>query len=114
MKHKKTQKGNPHQLTVWQHCFPKRSIDRFANEDGKVYVHLIRDAKIVSLSPANHIFCVRRIWDQRAESGFMKKIEDAYQELADRIAAGRLIRRLSHREREIVTDMYALWNIRWH
>ena len=44
----------------------------------------------------------------------MKEIEDAYQEVADRIAAGRLIRRLSSQERQIVTDMYALWNIRWH
>ena len=44
----------------------------------------------------------------------MKEIEDAYQEVADKIAAGTLIRRLSSQERQIVADMYALWNIRWH
>ena len=37
---KKPQKGNPHELTVKQHCFPRRSIERFANKDGIVNVWL--------------------------------------------------------------------------
>ena len=109
----KTQKGNPHQLTLRQHCFPKRSIDRFTNEDGKVDVHLIRATKTVLLNSDNGIICAHRIWDERAESGFMKEIEDAYQDLADRVAYGRLIRRFSAKEQQIVTNMYLLWNIRW-
>ena len=113
MKSNKTQKGNPHQLTLRQHCFPKRSIDRFTNEYGKVYVHLIKPAKTVILNSDNRIFCAHRIWDERAESGFMKEIEDAYQDLADRVADDRLIRRFSAKERQIVTNMYLLWNIGW-
>ena len=44
----------------------------------------------------------------------MKEIEDAYQDFADQITNGNVMRRLTHKEQQIVTDMYALWNIRWH
>ena len=112
MRYTKTQKGNPHQLTVMQHCFPKRSIDRFANDQGVVCVHILKTKKTISLKPDDPIFCARRTWDERAESGFMKEIEDTYQEFADRVASGKVVRRLSGAERQIVTDMFALWNIR--
>ena len=112
VKYKKTQKGNPHQLTVMQHCFPKKSIDRFANDQGVVCVHILKTSKTITLRPDDPIFCARRTWDERAESGFMKEIEDTYQDFADRVAAGKVVRRLSDIERKIVTDMFALWNIR--
>ena len=114
MRYEKTQKGNPHKLTVQQHCFPRRSIDRFANPDGVVQVHISKANRTVFLPPEDSIFCARRTWDERAESGFMKMIEDAYQVLADNIASGNVMRRLSRKERQIVADMYALWNFRWH
>ena len=41
MKYEKTEKGNPHNLTINQHCFPSRSIERFSNNDGCVEVHRI-------------------------------------------------------------------------
>ena len=112
MKYKKTQKGNPHRLTVMQHCFPKRSIERFTNDKGVVCVHILKTEKTVSLRPDDPIFCARRTWDERAESGFMKEIEDTFQDLADRVASGKVVRHLSIAERQIVTDMFALWNIR--
>ena len=114
MKYEKPQKGNPHELTVQQHCFPRKSIARFANPDGVVQVHIVKASKTVFLPPEDSIFCARRTWDERAESGFMKMIEDAYQVLADDIASGNFMRRLSRNERQLVTDMYALWNLRWH
>lgn len=114
MKYKKTQKGNPHKLTVQQHCFPRRSITRFADSSGTVQVHVIKAKKTVSLMSEDSIFCARRTWDERAESGFMKEIEDAYQDFADEIANGNVMRRLTHKEWQIVTDMYSLWNTRWH
>ena len=114
MKYEKTQKGNPHQLTKLQHCFPRRSIERFCNDTGRVKVHLIEQDKTVSLKPNDPIFCARRAWDQRAETIFMQEIENAYQELANRVEAGALVRRLNATERRVVSDMYALWNLRWY
>ena len=114
MKYEKTQKGNPHQLTVKQHCFPVRSIKRFARSDGRVDVQRVKDKDVENFQvrPNNPLFCARRSWDQRAESGFMKKIEDVYQELADRIVDGTVLK-LSKADQAKIADMYALWNIRW-
>ena len=113
-KHEKTLPGNPHQLTIKQHCFPKKSIERFANNDGLVHVHLIKHGKTVFLKSDDNNFCALRTWDQRAETGFMREIEDRYQDLADKIADGTIVRRLNLEEKNIVTDMYILWNCRWH
>ena len=113
-KYEKTQRGNPRQLTIKQHCFPKKSIERFANSDGRVHVHLIEHDKTEFLKPDEYIFCARRTWDQRAESGYMREIEDKYQEFAEKLAAGKIVRRLNSREKNVVTDMYLLWNCRWH
>ena len=113
MKYKKTQKGNPHHLAVQQHCFPRRSIARFADSNGAVHVHIVKAGRTAFLVPEDSIFCARRTWDERAESGFMKEIEDAYQDFAEKIENGNVMRRLTCNERQIVTDMYALWNIRW-
>ena len=44
----------------------------------------------------------------------MQEIEGAYKNLADQIANGDVVRRFSRQEEQIITDMYALWNIRWH
>ena len=112
MKYEKTQNGNPHQLTINQHCFPARSIKRFVRPDGRVEVHHVKDSKNFQVKPNHQIFCARRAWDQRAES-FMKEIEDVYQELADRIVSDEVLQ-LSKTDQMAITDMYALWNIRWH
>jgi hypothetical protein len=79
----KPQKGNPHRLTVNQHVYPAWSIERFADTTGKVEVWLRRSDKTFRASPDNPLFCARRTWDQRAESGYMKAIEDEFQILAD-------------------------------
>ena len=111
MEYEKTQKGNPHQLTIKQHCFPMRSIERFACSGGLVDVQ--RGVKNFRLKPDHLLFCARRAWDQRVESGFMKGIEDVYQELAEKIVNG-VVYKLSKSDQEKITDMYALWNIRFH
>ena len=111
MEYEKTQKGNLHQLTIKQHCFPMRSIERFACSGGLVDVQ--RGVKNFRLKPDHLLFCARRAWDQRVESGFMKGIEDVYQELAEKIVNG-VVYKLSKSDQEKFTDMYALWNIRFH
>lgn len=112
--YEETQRGNPHQLTVRQHCFPTRSIERFANDDGRIHVHLVPQETTVPLKPNDRVFCALRAWDQKAESGWMKDVEDAYQELADEIACDKIMRRLKEDEKQVITDMYVLWNYRWH
>ena len=109
---KKPQKGNPHELTVKQHCFPRRSIERFVNDDGIVHVRLIEQGKSIPARPEDQLFCARWVWDQRAETGFMREVEDAYQELADGIEEGRIVRRLRAAENRVVTEMYSLWWLR--
>jgi len=113
MTFEKPQKTNPHALTVNQHCFPAKSISRFIGTDGMVEVNIMLHKKVVRLAPDNNIFCAKRTWDQRAESGYMKSIEDKYQYLADSIVAG-TTQHIDFSAAPIVNDMFALWNIRTH
>jgi hypothetical protein len=104
------QKGNPHQLTIHQHVYPTRSIERFADEAGTVEVCLRRNNKTFRASPDNPLFCARRTWDQRAESGYMKAIEDEFQVLADRIANGGGL--LTAEESLAASRFFILWQVR--
>ena len=112
MKIEKTQPGNPHQLTIKQHCFSKKSIERFCNENGVVEVYLIDKNKTVPMKPDNEIFCARRVWDQRAEALFMQGTENAYQDVVSQLEVEGWSRRLGIEENQIVTDMYSLWHVR--
>lgn len=105
------QKGNPHRLTVNQHTFPGASIARFTGVDGSVQVFHKPSHEIFPAKPSEKVFCAQRVWDQQAESGFMKGIEDVFQELADKILSGK-IHRLGASEAEIINEFYCLWNIR--
>lgn len=100
-------------MTVCQHTFPAASIARFAGTDGCVEVCLVKQQKVVRLKPDNQLFCAKRVWDQRAESGFMKEIEDKYQSLAEVVILHNK-RNLNAAEQQVVTDMFAIWNIREH
>jgi hypothetical protein len=113
MNYEKPQKGNPHQLTVNQHCFPSSCIERFANADGKVQlVQLPANEKILA-KPDAKIFCAKRAWDQHAEHVFMKEIEDKYKSLAKEIIQNNTLV-LDVNRQKVITDMFALWNIRYH
>lgn len=105
----KTRPGNPNQLTLNQHVFPTKSIERFVGADGLVDVRLLypRD-KIIRPRPNNAIFCANRAWDQRAETGYMKQIEDRFQQVADAIIACKTTT-LSAEERPAIDWMFALW-----
>ncbi|MGN8121392.1 hypothetical protein ACTJK9_06460 [Pseudomonas sp. 22082] len=105
------QKGNPHQLTMNQHTFPSASISRFANEKGAVQVLRKASEKVFHARPADRIFCAQRVWDQQAEGGFMKGIEDAYQALA-RVILDDPAFRLGRQHFNVINEFYCLWNIR--
>ncbi|MNB91765.1 hypothetical protein D3C75_388490 [compost metagenome] len=105
------QKGNPHRLTVNQHTFPSASIARFVGARGSVQVFHKPSQKVFPVKPTDQFFCAQRVWDQKAESGFMKGVEDAFQELAGEILSGQ-IHRLGASEVEVINEFYCLWNIR--
>jgi len=108
----RTQKGNPHRLTREQHIIPAATLRRFAQSDGKVEVHF-RDGRIAKLPVDDQLFCVDRLWDQRAEAGYMKKIEDQFQGLVDELEAGRS-GPLSSDEHRCITRFWGLWYWRNH
>lgn len=105
-----TQAGNPHKLTKKQHIFPVASIARFGNENGRVSVIRKSNGKRLSLSPTDPIFCVRRRWNQAAESGYMKAIEDKFQTFVGRVLCGHTI--FTEDEHQIVSHFYALCRLR--
>jgi hypothetical protein len=103
------QKGNPHKLTVKQHVFPYRSIERFA-QDGRVEVHEKGPDRTLRRDPSDIIFCARRVWDHQSEHGFMLEIENAYQRIADKIIEGH--RKLTEADHSSISDFFMLWNLR--
>ena len=54
--------------------------------------------------PTKAIFCAKRAWDQRAEVGYMKSIEDLFQNLADKIVVAR--RSPEPAEHDIVSQFF--------
>ena len=68
---------------------------------------------MAKLSVDNQLFCVERLWDQRAEAGYMKKIEDEFQALVNELEAGRS-EGLSSDEHKCVTRFWGLWHWRNH
>lgn len=113
MSYEKTQKGNPHQLTVNQHCFPASCIKRFVDNDGKVQLVKLPGNDHILAKPEAKIFCAKRAWDQSAEHIFMKEIEDRYKDLAEKIVSNNTLT-LDAECQKIITDMFALWNTRFH
>ena len=107
-KFEKTQPRNPHQLTIKQHVIPVRTIQRFGSADGRVEVNIGASHRIERLRPDAGIFWTRRAWDQRAERGIMKEIEDRFQPLADRVVSGEL-HEIPEEAHHDVNQFFLLW-----
>ncbi len=106
-----TQKGNPHKLTINQHVFPKKSIDRFSDDNGLVQLFRKDGAKVIRVSSTNGLFCAKRVWDQGTEAGIGKRIEDRFQALVDSILLGHTSV-IGHFEKTVVEDFFSLWRTR--
>jgi hypothetical protein len=104
--------GNPYQLTVNQHIFPARSIERFYGIAGMVQVFNKQTGKMFPSVARNPIFCAQRAWHQKAESGFMLEIESRFQPIAHAIVTGTL-RYVTPFEHDVISRMYALWLCRF-
>jgi hypothetical protein len=110
-KFEKPQKGNPHRLAVSQHVFPSKSIARFAGSDGRVHLHTRQGNLIRRAKPTDSIFCVTRAWDNGSEVGFIKKLEDDFQRLAESILEGR-VSSFDGERTHIISSFYVLWMAR--
>lgn len=110
--HEKPLKGNPYKLTVNQHIFPRSCIARFCDTDGKVTVHLNSETKTEKRKPEAKIFCAKRVWDQKAETGIMQEIEQDYHKFAERFLIDNS-NSIHPKEHDIITAMYCLWCIRF-
>lgn len=107
----RTRPRNPNSLTVNQHVFPSKSIGRFADQSGRVSVHDLRRDKVFRTRPGNSIFYADRAWDQRAESGYMKRIEDDFQRLVAPIVDGK-VQTIPTEAKAAIDGFFALWYMR--
>src|SRR4051794_14911880 len=105
------QRGNAHRLTVNQHVFPAASIARFAGDDGRVALYDLKRRTSWRPPPDNQVFCARRVWDQRAEAGYMRAIEHAFQALAERVIADSSAE-LAPEDDSAASRFFALWRSR--
>lgn len=113
MAYEAPQKGNPHKLTVKQHVFPRRSIERFYDARNGIELYLAKQKKSIRALSTHDVFCARRAWSHRVESGFMADIERRYQEVADAIVQGG-VSSITGLDQRAVCDMFSLWYVRWH
>lgn len=108
MRYEKPLPGNPNELAIRQHVIPVRTLERFADDNGCVQVRSAKTTKALTLRPTNKFFTLARVWDQRAETGWMKQIEDCFQTLADNILSGRL-EFIVDDDAWTVAHYYSLW-----
>lgn len=99
-------KGNLNQLTVDQHVHTAHAISKFYDADEKVEVFDLAVGQLVRRHKRGKIFCTKRTWDQRAESGFMAPIEKAFHEEIDNI------KRYASRNHEAISRYCLLWRLR--
>ena len=78
----KTRPHNPNRLST--------SIERFADGKGYVWLHELRCDKSIRVKPHNAIFCASPAWDERTETGFMKRIDDDFQQIIGPIVEGKV------------------------
>lgn len=94
-----------------QHIFPAESLRRFSDKNGNIQVFRIGTSQPFFVKPKDKIFCVSREWDQRAEAGFGKSIEDEYQSLVEYCLRNNL-REMPLNGNQTVNSFYALWSYR--
>jgi hypothetical protein len=110
-KPEKTRPQNPNQLTVKQHVFPVRSMQPFVDKSGRVAVFDILRNKTRLARTKDILFCAQRAWDQRAEAGYMKQIEDRFQKIVQPIISGQ-VNTVAPGQKPAIDSMFALWFMR--
>ncbi|CAN7383082.1 hypothetical protein [Variovorax sp. LjRoot178] len=113
MKFEPTLPGNPHQLVVNQHIFPRSAIQRFADVDGTVQVERLASSVTFRTRPTDRTFCARRAWDQATETVRSHPIEKTYAALADQLVSGE-VQTLTPEMDKTVSEFFFLWNHRFN
>lgn len=98
--------GNPRQLTINQHVHSRWCIDKFADTDERVGV-LRRDQAPFNAKSDNKIFCARRVWSQKLESGLFCKVEHAFHAVVAEVLSGTPVS-----DHDAVTAYVAIWQQR--
>jgi hypothetical protein len=88
-----------------------KSIARFVDSTGTVCLFDKIRNKMRQAKPDDPAFCAQRVWDRRSECGYMKAIEDAFQELADKIITG-VVTPIDAAQKEKIDAFFALWRVR--
>lgn len=106
MPYEPTEKLNPQQLKIDQHFHSAHSIAKFYGVDDRVEVKFIKTNEIVKRHKRAKIFCAKREWDEKSESGYMIKLENEFHEEIDSIKV------FSVRRHESISKYFLLWNYR--
>ena len=106
----RTQRRNPHELTVKPHVFPGKSIKRFTQGGIVDFYDLVRGKRRPARS-GDDAFCADRAWNHGAEHGFMKTIEDGFQALVDSLSSGTRAE-FDDSQRNLISEFFGLWSAR--
>ncbi|WP_445769328.1 hypothetical protein [Rheinheimera sp.] len=106
MVYEKTQKTNPHQITVNQHIVPKKSIERFTSS-GLVELQDLKRGITRKAAPNDEVFLCKRVWDDSTETMFMKSVEDEYQNVVEKLINGQSVSEKT--KDKAVTQLFSLW-----
>ncbi|TVQ83327.1 MAG: DUF4238 domain-containing protein [Micavibrio sp.] len=112
MTYEKPQKRNPHQLTVKQHIFPNFCVKQFYNSNNRVELFDKNTNKVSYVTGSDSLFCAKRVWDQSSESGYMKSIEDKYEDMLKR-TYHKVTYQISEQDQITVGEMFFLWMCRY-
>lgn len=104
---RRVQKGNPYQLVVDQHIHAAHCIKKFSDNQGRVNVFDKRMSQWISSKPSAAIFCAKRAWDQRAEKGYMNKIETNFFKVISSLSSP-----FHERDHDAITRYFHLWRLR--
>ncbi|OJA41913.1 hypothetical protein BGV47_02835 [Burkholderia ubonensis] len=86
-------------------------MQQFVDKRGRVSVFDILRDKIRLAQPKDTLFCAQRAWDQRAEAGYMKHIEDEFQKIVQPIIRGQ-VNTITPEQKPAIDTMFALWFMR--
>lgn len=98
---------NPYELTIKQHTHSAHALKKFSDEAGKVEVMLFPSKTIEKKRPNDSFFCAMRLWDERAEKGYMATIEERFHKEIDDP-----FRPAIFRGHEAITEYFFLWMYR--
>lgn len=99
-------KGNPFQFVIQQHFHTAHSIEKFYDDDGYVEVHFLNSEKTEKRHKRAKVFCTKRNWDQKAETGLMAEIEEDFHNETDNIKP------YTSRNHQAISKYFLLWHIR--